>query len=150
MNIDLYIYIQRVMQYALHAHTTCTRHTVYTHVLTHTRAHNLVRHLLTYHPLKSRTHTRTHTHLIGVSRIGASLQHRTQTRLESEACACNQEPVLVVVRDLDLRKVLHNCCLHLVLAGEVKRRLAALNEEGRQCARGVGVSMPTLSRAHPV
>ena len=50
MNIDSYMYIQEVMQYAVHAHTTCTRHTAYTHVLTHTRAHNLVRHLLTYQP----------------------------------------------------------------------------------------------------
>ena len=40
--------------------------------------------------------------------------------------------------------------LTLVLAGEVKRRLAALSEEGRQGARGVSVSMPKLSRAHPV
>ena len=42
-------------------------------------------------------------------------------------------------------------CLHLVGAGELKRRFAALSEKGRrQGVRGVGVSTSSRSSAHPV
>ena len=73
-------------------------------------------------PLKSCTHA----HRIGVSRFGASLQHRAQTGCESEARTNKQQLVLVVVRNVDLCKVLRKRCLHLVVFGALKRRFAVL------------------------
>ena len=122
-------------------------HTIYIHALTHTHTLKLCIPCSRAIPLTSRTHA----HLIGVSRIGASLQHRAQAGRESEACPNKQERVLVVVRDVDLRKVLRKRCLHLVCAGEHKSRVAVLSEKGRrQGVRGAVVSPSSLSSAHPV
>ena len=127
-------------------------HTVYIHAysihaLTHTHTLKLCIPCSRAIPLTSRTHA----HLIGVSRIGASLQHRAQAGRESEACPNKQERILVVVRDVDLRKVLRKRCLHLVRLGELKRRVAALSEKGRrQGVRGAVTSTSSLSSVNPV
>ena len=112
-----------------------------------TRKHTNVH---TTHSYSTPLESCTHAHLIGVSRIGASLQHRAHTGRESEACTKKQEPVLVVIRDVAVLRVLHEGCLHLVVAGMLNSHFALLREEGRQGVRGECLSMPNLSRAHPV
>ena len=102
------------------------------------------------YPRTTPAESRTHAHLIDVRRIGASLQHRAHTGRESEACTKKQERVLVVIRDVAVLRVLHEGCLHLVVAGMLNSRFALLREEGRQGVRGECLSMPNLSRAHPV
>ena len=102
------------------------------------------------YPRPTPAESRTHAHLIGVRRIGASLQHRAHTGRGSEACTKKQERVLVVIRDVAVLRVLHEGCLHLVVAGMLNSRFALLREEGRQGVRGECLSMPNLSRAHPV
>ena len=81
--------------------------------------------------------SRTHTHLIRVSHIGASLQHRADTRRQSAACTFQQERVLVVVRDVAALRVLRKRCLHRVVAGELNGSFAMLREAGRQHVRWV-------------
>ena len=102
------------------------------------------------YPRTTPAESRTHAHLIDVPRIGASLQHRAHTGRESEACTKKQERVLVVIRDVAVLRVLHEGCLHLVVAGMLNSCFALLREEGRQGVRGECLSMPNLSRAHPV
>ena len=94
MYIHIYIWIL-IFRFA-HIQITYRTYTCIPHIYacTYTYAHTqAVRPLLTNHP----PHSRTHAHLIGVGRIGASLQHRAQTGHESEACTIKQERVLVVV-----------------------------------------------------
>ena len=89
------------------------------------------------YPRTTPAESRTHAHLIDVPRIGASLQHRAHTGRESEACTKKQERVLVVIRDVAVLRVLHEGCLHLVVAGIPKSRFAILREEERQHASWV-------------
>ena len=131
MDIDLWIFAYR-------------NYIPYTYMCLHIRTLKLCIPCSKITPLTSRTHA----HLIGVSRIGASLQHGAQTGHESEACKIKQERVLVVVCDVGALKVLRKRCLHFVGFGEDKRRFAVLSGKGRrQCVRGVGVSASSLSSA---
>jgi len=68
-----------------------------------------------------------------VFEIGASQQHRGQTRRHSEARKLQEELVLVLVGDVDLRKVLHKRGLNLllaVLAGVVQSAAALKRARG--------------------
>ena len=111
----------------------------------HTHAPILVRHSLTNQPPRSRTHA----HLVGVSRIGTSLQHCAKAGRESEACAMKHERVFIVVRD---NGVLRKRRLHLVgtrvLAGVVKGRFAILIVEQASKRDGCMYLCSILSRTH--
>ncbi len=125
------------------------------HNLTRARTLSAYAHLFTTACLQACMYMNvTHAYLIGVSHIGASLQHVSQTGHESEACTNKQEPVLVLFRDVDLLKVLRKHVLDL-LVGQLRRRFAGLKVDGRQHVRQhvrwvcSSMSSHVLSRVHP-
>ena len=128
-------HIHTYMRIQIHTCMTCMYIDMDMYICTYTyymkyASHTVHIHVLNTHKLASRTHA----HLIGVSQIGASLQHRAHTGHDSEACTLKQEHVLVVVRD---DSELGKCCLHLVVVANLKRCFAVLGEDGRQHVRWV-------------
>ncbi len=77
--------------------------------------------------------------LVGMLEIGASQQHRGQTRRHSEARKHQEEHVLVLVGDVDLRKVLRKRGLDLLLLDLIIAVFGAV-ESGSAALKRAGVS----------